>query len=219
MHLHDVCLVLSADKHHEFFGWVLSPLHPAHFVWLVQATEWTRGGAARVPAKSQHQVQKVRIIKLISACNNVSPEEDVKKTNKQWWSSHVLYKPVALVLFLSNSDEQQRDYLLERRDLAIDFIFSLVLIEVLKQVTWLNSVCTQIYIVYLVIVWYNVVTFRCWKDKYIMISSLWICCFWTFILMPLFLLSLNKMPLHPVLDSLVNEIINLAFKHFRYKEG
>lgn len=32
------------------------------------------------------------------------------------------------------SDEQQKDYLLERRDLAIDFIFSLVLIEVLKQV-------------------------------------------------------------------------------------
>lgn len=45
-------------------------------------------------------------------------------------------KPVALVSSsLSNSDEQQRDYLLERRDLAIDFIFSLVLIEVLKQVT------------------------------------------------------------------------------------
>lgn len=33
------------------------------------------------------------------------------------------------------SDEQQKDYLLERRDLAIDFIFSLVLIEVLKQVS------------------------------------------------------------------------------------
>uniref|UniRef100_A0A667XRB0 FRY microtubule binding protein n=1 Tax=Myripristis murdjan TaxID=586833 RepID=A0A667XRB0_9TELE len=60
----------------------------------------------------------------------------------------------------SKNDEQQRDYLLERRDLAIDFIFSLVLIEVLKQ-----------------------------------------------------------MPLHPVLDTLVNEVINLAFKHFRYKEG
>ncbi|XP_008307519.1 protein furry homolog isoform X2 [Cynoglossus semilaevis] len=59
----------------------------------------------------------------------------------------------------SKTDEQQKDYLLERRDLAIDFIFSLVLIEVLKQ-----------------------------------------------------------MPLHPVLDSLVNDIINLAFKHFKYKE-
>uniref|UniRef100_A0A7N6ACI3 Furry homolog a (Drosophila) n=1 Tax=Anabas testudineus TaxID=64144 RepID=A0A7N6ACI3_ANATE len=60
----------------------------------------------------------------------------------------------------SKNDEQQRDFLLERRDLAIDFIFSLVLIEVLKQ-----------------------------------------------------------MALHPVLDSLVSEVINLAFKHFRYKEG
>uniref|UniRef100_A0A4W4HA29 Furry homolog a (Drosophila) n=1 Tax=Electrophorus electricus TaxID=8005 RepID=A0A4W4HA29_ELEEL len=57
-------------------------------------------------------------------------------------------------------DEQQRDYLLERRDLAIDFIFSLVLIDVLKQ-----------------------------------------------------------MPLHPVLDTSVHEVINLAFKHFKYKEG
>nr|XP_033804350.1 protein furry homolog isoform X3 [Geotrypetes seraphini] len=60
----------------------------------------------------------------------------------------------------SKSDEQQRDYLMERRDLAIDFIFSLVLIEVLKQI-----------------------------------------------------------PLHPVIDSLVHEVINLAFKHFKYKEG
>ncbi|XP_034024286.1 protein furry homolog [Thalassophryne amazonica] len=60
----------------------------------------------------------------------------------------------------SKNDEQQKDFLLERRDLTIDFIFSLMLIEVLKQ-----------------------------------------------------------MPLHPVLDSLVSEVINLAFKHFRYKEG
>ncbi|XP_028635587.1 protein furry homolog [Grammomys surdaster] len=60
----------------------------------------------------------------------------------------------------SKSDEQQRDYLMERRDLAIDFIFSLVLIEVLKQI-----------------------------------------------------------PLHPVIDSLIHDIINLAFKHFKYKEG
>lgn len=41
---------------------------------------------------------------------------------------------------VSLSDEQQKDYLLERRDLAIDFIFSLVLIEVLKQVR-LNLKC------------------------------------------------------------------------------
>lgn len=37
----------------------------------------------------------------------------------------------------SKGDEQQRerDYLLERRDLAVDFIFCLVLVEVLKQNT------------------------------------------------------------------------------------
>ncbi|XP_036381260.1 protein furry homolog isoform X2 [Megalops cyprinoides] len=60
----------------------------------------------------------------------------------------------------SKNDEQQKDYLLERRDLAIDFIFSLVLIEVLKQI-----------------------------------------------------------PLHPLIDNLIQEVINLAFKHFKYKEG
>lgn len=56
-------------------------------------------------------------------------------------SSHVLRDCITqLLLSLSNSDEQQRDYLLERRDLAIDFIFSLALIEVLKQVTRWTSI-------------------------------------------------------------------------------
>eukprot|EP00063_Salmo_salar_P003584 XP_013978419.1 PREDICTED: protein furry homolog-like isoform X10 [Salmo salar] len=62
----------------------------------------------------------------------------------------------------SKGDEQHRDkdYLLERRDLAIDFIFCLVSVEVLKQI-----------------------------------------------------------PLHPVPDTLVHEVLNLAFKHFKHKEG
>lgn len=51
----------------------------------------------------------------------------------------VIVANLLLLFSFSNSDEQQRDYLLERRDLAIDFIFSLVLIEVLKQVTQLKS--------------------------------------------------------------------------------
>lgn len=40
------------------------------------------------------------------------------------------------------SDEQHRDkdYLLERRDLAIDFIFCLVSVEVLKQVSFITLV-------------------------------------------------------------------------------
>lgn len=29
----------------------------------------------------------------------------------------------------------------------------------------------------------------------------------------------GQMPLHPVEDGLVHEVINLAFKHFKYKEG
>uniref|UniRef100_A0A8C9W1X0 Furry homolog, like n=1 Tax=Scleropages formosus TaxID=113540 RepID=A0A8C9W1X0_SCLFO len=62
----------------------------------------------------------------------------------------------------SKGDEQHRDkdYLLERRDLAIDFIFCLVSVEVLKQI-----------------------------------------------------------PLHPVPDTLIHEVLNLAFKHFKHKEG
>ncbi|MEQ2263144.1 hypothetical protein XENORESO_003653, partial [Xenotaenia resolanae] len=62
----------------------------------------------------------------------------------------------------SKGDEQHRDkdFLLERRDLAIDFIFCLVSVEVLKQI-----------------------------------------------------------PLHPVPDVLVHEVLNLAFKHFKHKEG
>ncbi|XP_057696254.1 protein furry homolog-like isoform X2 [Corythoichthys intestinalis] len=62
----------------------------------------------------------------------------------------------------SKGDEQHRDkdYLLERRDLAIDFMFCLVSVEVLKRI-----------------------------------------------------------PLHPVPDALVHEVLNLAFKHFKHKEG
>lgn len=29
----------------------------------------------------------------------------------------------------------------------------------------------------------------------------------------------DQMPLHPVVDGLVHEVIHLAFKHFKYKEG
>lgn len=61
------------------------------------------------------------------------------------WTYIQLIWPVLFLFFfllLLFSDEQQKDYLLERRDLAIDFIFSLVLIEVLKQVGH-NSGCHQ----------------------------------------------------------------------------
>lgn len=38
-----------------------------------------------------------------------------------------------------DDQQRERDYLLERRDLAVDFIFCLVLVEVLKQVSTVIS--------------------------------------------------------------------------------
>lgn len=53
-------LFFIADKHHELSGGVLSPLHPAHPLRLVQETKRAGRGAARVPTQGQHQVQEVR---------------------------------------------------------------------------------------------------------------------------------------------------------------
>lgn len=108
----------AADKHHELSGGVLSPLHPAHPLRLVQEAKRAGRGAARVPTQGQHQVQEVR--------------QSVQKRNIHRRCKN---RKAHIVSPLSNSDEQQKDYLLERRDLAIDFIFALVLIDVLKQVT------------------------------------------------------------------------------------
>lgn len=41
-----------------------------------------------------------------------------------------------LIFYFRDDQQRERDYLLERRDLAVDFIFCLVLIEVLKQVRY-----------------------------------------------------------------------------------
>ncbi|KAJ8377114.1 hypothetical protein SKAU_G00076940 [Synaphobranchus kaupii] len=70
------------------------------------------------------------------------------------------YRPRASTKSKGDEQHRDKDYLLERRDLAIDFIFCLVSVEVLKQI-----------------------------------------------------------PLHPVPDALVHEVLNLAFKHFKHKEG
>ncbi|XP_043911662.1 protein furry homolog-like [Protopterus annectens] len=72
----------------------------------------------------------------------------------------VEYRPRASTKSKGDEQQRERDYLLERRDLAVDFIFCLVLVEILKQI-----------------------------------------------------------PLHPVPDPLVTEVLNLAFKHFKHKEG
>ncbi|TRZ00739.1 hypothetical protein DNTS_035697 [Danionella cerebrum] len=70
------------------------------------------------------------------------------------------YRPRSSTKSKGDEHHRDKDYLLERRDLAIDFIFCLVSVEVLKQI-----------------------------------------------------------PLHPVPDTLVQEVLNLAFKHFKHKEG
>ncbi|KAF6130114.1 FRY like transcription coactivator [Phyllostomus discolor] len=57
----------------------------------------------------------------------------------------------------SKGDEQQRerDYLLERRDLAVDFIFCLVLVEVLKQVsTFLSTKSVSYFFLYFAFVFH-----------------------------------------------------------------
>lgn len=59
-----------------------------------------------------------------------------------------------------NSEVKEVDVVLERRDLAVEFIFCLVLIEVLRQ-----------------------------------------------------------LPFHPGHEDLISYIENLAFKHFKYREG
>lgn len=63
----------------------------------------------------------------------------VYPTNQALYSCHFgsLSLNTALILGSCCRDEQhrERDYLLERRDLAVDFIFCLVLVEVLKQVS------------------------------------------------------------------------------------
>ncbi|XP_029283852.1 protein furry homolog-like isoform X3 [Cottoperca gobio] len=70
------------------------------------------------------------------------------------------YRPRSSTKSKGDELHRDKDFLLERRDLAIDFIFCLVSVEVLKQI-----------------------------------------------------------PLHPVPDVLLHEVLNLAFKHFKHKEG
>lgn len=52
----------------------------------------------------------------------------------QYLYSALCLMHVFLISYFRDDQQRERDYLLERRDLAVDFIFCLVLIEVLKQV-------------------------------------------------------------------------------------
>lgn len=66
-------------------------------------------------------------------------KEDCSKRHETASSSHVgtwsLYAILVLGSCFRDEQHRERDYLLERRDLAVDFIFCLVLVEVLKQVS------------------------------------------------------------------------------------
>lgn len=48
---------------------------------------------------------------------------------------HLLFQYKYICVCFRDEQQRERDYLLERRDLAVDFIFCLVLVEVLKQVS------------------------------------------------------------------------------------
>lgn len=112
-----------------------------------------------------------------------------------------------MILFFSSRDEQHRDkdYLLERRDLAIDFIFCLVLVEVLKQVRCV-CVCVKEFSLGAPLSTPSLALFR-------------LCLVMTLSFVCLFFFCPAQIPLHPVPDALVHEVLNLAFKHFKHKEG
>lgn len=109
-----------------------------------------------------------------------------------------------MIFFSSFRDEQHRDkdYLLERRDLAIDFIFCLVLVEVLKQVRSVYSTYCMFDIGAHLQQTPALTLSCCYGDS-------WHC----------FFPHPSQIPLHPVPDALVHEVLNLAFKHFKHKEG
>lgn len=55
-----------------------------------------------------------------------------------WWYISTLLAFIDVFFVCSDEQHRDKDYLLERRDLAIDFIFCLVSVEVLKQVSSLH---------------------------------------------------------------------------------
>lgn len=54
---------------------------------------------------------------------------------RSFWNSGVCNTALTWGSRFRDEQHRERDYLLERRDLAVDFIFCLVLVEVLKQVS------------------------------------------------------------------------------------
>lgn len=95
-------------------------------------------------------VRSISIYLLLQSCNSKSSSPSTgnkRQMSGELQHSKSFFSATECEYFKFYSDEQQRDYLMERRDLAIDFIFSLVLIEVLKQVSnlmfLLDKICLK----------------------------------------------------------------------------
>ncbi|XP_061439279.1 protein furry homolog-like isoform X4 [Rhineura floridana] len=120
-------------------------------------------------SRSLQRGEDLQFDQLISSMSSVSEHclPSLLRTLFDWYKRQngtedesYEYRPRSSTKSKGDEQQRERDYLLERRDLAVDFIFCLVLVEVLKQI-----------------------------------------------------------PVHPVPDPLVHEVLNLAFKHFKHKEG
>lgn len=123
------------NKLYELDSRTLFALPTSHTVWLVPAAEWHWWRVIRVQASLQYQVQGVRTF-WFSFLFLSFQTTFVFEANTSIQCQRLLL----LCCVCGCSDEQHRDkdYLLERRDLAIDFIFCLVSVEVLKQVSILH---------------------------------------------------------------------------------
>lgn len=125
-------VVFPVNKLYELNSRTLFALPTSHTVWLVPAAEWHWRRVIRVQASLQYQVQRVRRFFDFSIIL-VFPSTCIK-----WSQSYVCTLFAFIVCVCSDEQHRDKDYLLERRDLAIDFIFCLVSVEVLKQVSFLH---------------------------------------------------------------------------------
>lgn len=142
-----LCLCVTVNKLYELHSRTLFAFAVADFVWLVQKTERDRRWVIWVQTSLQHQVQRVgrhtniNLTQIhITVCFSFSSTDAYDVLLSCGFYLELIKCAFVLTwipLFWSFfRDEQHRDkdYLLERRDLAIDFIFCLVSVEVLKQV-------------------------------------------------------------------------------------
>lgn len=124
-----VLLPFLVNKLYELNSGTLFALPTAHTVWLVPTAERHRGRVLRVQTSLLHQVERVRCSRWPSHFKML------KKKKKPFLTGVVFFCFFRCLCVCSDEQHRDKDYLLERRDLAIDFIFCLVSVEVLKQVS------------------------------------------------------------------------------------